>query len=82
VTTLDKPSDKPLQLDLAYADDLLHLLQTLDDILRYGGHGLREDITERYHPHMHTGLLHAVQLHACLLHHAINTARDPSHHDY
>jgi hypothetical protein len=78
MTTLDNP----VQLDLAYADDLLHLLQTLADVLRYGGDDLREDITGRYHPHMHTGLLQAVQLHAGLLHHAINTAKDPSHHDY
>lgn len=78
MTTLDKS----VQLDLAYADDLLHLLHTLDDILRHGGHDLRDDITERYHPRMHTGLLQALQLHACLLHHAINTAKDPKHHDY
>lgn len=75
-------SDRRVPLDLDYADDLLHLLQTLDDVLRYGGDDLRDDITERYHPHMHTGLLHAVELHACLLHHAIKTAKDPSHHDY
>jgi hypothetical protein len=75
-------SDRRVPLDLDYADDLLHLLRTLDDVLRHGGHGLRADITGRYHPHMHTGLLHAVELHACLLHHAINTAKDPTHHDY
>jgi hypothetical protein len=78
VTTLD--NNVPLDLD--YADDLLHLLETLDDVLRHGGHRLREDITGRYHPHMHTGLLQALQLHARLLHHAINTAKDPTHHDY
>jgi len=75
--------DTFLPLDPDHAADLLHLLQTLDDILRYGGDDLRADIAERYHPRMHDQLLQAVQFHACLLHHAITTTRGtPPHHDY
>jgi hypothetical protein len=68
-------SDEYLRLDPDHAIDLLALLDLTDDVLRHGGHDLREDITDRYHPGMHTQLLRSLQDHAGLLRHAITTGR-------
>jgi len=38
--------DGHLPLDADHADDLLHLLETLDDILHYGGGDLHEDASQ------------------------------------
>lgn len=76
-------SDRQVQLDLDYASDLLHLLETLDDILRYAGSDMLDDITQRHHEHMTAGLLCALQLHSSLLHHAITTQNGlPYPYDY
>ena len=71
------PSDRHLLLDPDHAIDLLALLDLTDEALRYGGHDLHEDITDRYHPGMHTQLLRSLQHHASLLRHAITTRRTP-----
>lgn len=75
--------DIPVRLDPDHARDLLHLLETLDGILRYASHDTLDDIAGRYHAHMTSGLLHALQLHSSLLRHAITTSKGLStHHDY
>lgn len=79
MTTLDRQ----VQLDLDYARDLLHLLETLDDILRYAGDDMLDDIAQRHHEHMTRGLLCALQLHSSLLRHAITTQNGIPHpYDY
>jgi hypothetical protein len=70
-------ADRPLLLDPDHASDLLHLLDLIDEVLRHGGHDLRADITDRYHPGMHTQLLRSLHDHAALLHHVITTRRTP-----
>jgi hypothetical protein len=69
------PSEGYLRLDPDHAVDLLALLELTDDVLR---HGLREDITDRYHPGIHTQLLRSLQDHAGLLRHTITTGRTPT----
>jgi len=50
-----------------YALDLLDLVELLANILRYSGHGLREDITTRYTAHTVDLLVVELDDHASLL---------------
>jgi len=45
---LTRVGDDDVRMLNCYALDLLDLVELLANILRYGGHGLREDITVRY----------------------------------
>jgi hypothetical protein len=59
-----------------YTLDLVDLLGLLADILRYSGHGLREDITGRYTPRTVDLLVSELDTHTCLLRRATNPAKD------
>jgi hypothetical protein len=46
------------------AIELLDLLDLLAEVLRYGGHDLRDDIADRFHPRMHAHLIEGLDTHA------------------
>jgi len=47
---MNDPTERQLLLEHDLAADLLHLLGRLDEMLRHGGHELRQDIADRYTP--------------------------------
>ena len=50
-----------------HAAGLLELLDLLNEVLRYGGDDLRDDIADRFHPSMHAYLIETLDHHAGLL---------------
>jgi hypothetical protein len=70
--------DHHLLLDAYHTADLLHLLGFLDEVLRHGGHDMREDIADRYTPTTLRHLLDELDTHASVLRRALNTAKGTS----
>jgi hypothetical protein len=52
--------DGHLLLHLAYAVELVELLDLFGEVPRYGGDDLQADIADRYHPRMHAHLIEAI----------------------
>jgi hypothetical protein len=67
--------DSHLLLDADHVTDLLHLLHFLDEVLRYGGYELREDIADRYTPATLRHLLDELDTQSSVLRRALNTTK-------
>lgn len=74
----EPPPERRLLLERDTAADLLQLLGRLDEVLRHGGHDLREDIAERYTPTTLLHLLDELDTHSVLLHHALHPTKGPT----
>jgi hypothetical protein len=64
-----------------HAEQLQELLDLLGEVLRYGGHELRVDIADRFHPGMHAYLIEALDTHAGLLRRPTTTLHKDRHCD-
>lgn len=56
--------DGSVVLDTDHITELAHLLDLVADVLRHGNDDLRADIAARYHPHLRTHLIDALEAHA------------------
>ncbi len=72
---LTRVGDDDVRMLNCYALDLLDLVELLANILRYGGHGLREDIADRYKARTVDLLIVELDGHAGLLRRATTRAR-------